>query len=96
MSDAARSADGTGHEIPDGWVREELVAGMDTVGSLGFADEYVGLGGGFKCERCQHFVPIESIDDDSCPSCGTSGMIGTIIMGTQHVTALYPEGWFDE
>lgn len=83
-------------KVPAGWVREQLVAGMDTVGSFGSADEYVGMGGGFKCDQCQHFIPIESVDDSTCPSCGTSGMVGTVIMGTQVVTAMHPEDWFDE
>lgn len=82
-------------DVPDGWVREELVAGMGTVGSFGLTDGYVGMGSGFKCEPCQHFIPIDALDDDTCPCCGTSGMIGTVVMGRQEVTALYPEGWFD-
>lgn len=81
--------------VPDGWVREELIAGMDTVGSLGLAEQYAGMGGGYKCETCDHYIPLESIEGDACPSCDTSGMIGTVIMGTQTVTAMYPEGWFD-
>ncbi|WP_256394150.1 hypothetical protein [Natronoarchaeum rubrum] len=89
-------SDGAEQEVPDGWVREELVAGMDTVGTLGYADEYVGMGGGYKCRHCSHYIPIESLDDDTCPLCETGGMIGTIIMGMQEVTALYPEGWFDD
>lgn len=83
-------------DVPEGWVREDLVAGMDTIGDLGIASEYVGMGGGFKCEPCDHFIPIESVDEAECPVCGTRGLIGTIIMGRQDVTALYPEGWFDE
>lgn len=90
------SVGGTEQDVPEGWVREELVAGMDTVGTFGFEDEYVGMGGGYKCGPCQHFIPLESVDDNACPACGTGGMIGTVIMGTQEVTALYPEGWFDD
>jgi hypothetical protein len=78
------------------WVREEIIAGMDTVGSFGLAADYVGMGGGYKCRHCEHFIPIKSLDDDTCPRCGNSGMIGTVIMGRQEVTAMYPEGWFDE
>lgn len=77
-------------EVPSGWVREELIAGMKTVGR----DGYKGVGGGYKCDRCEHFIPIEALDDDVCPSCGRAGMIGTVIMGTQEVTSLHPEGWF--
>ncbi len=87
---------GTEREIPDGWEREELIAGMDTVGSFSISDVYIGMGGGYKCNQCQHFVPLESVDDDACPLCDRCGMIATVIMGTQRVTALYPEGWFDD
>lgn len=83
-------------QVPDGWVREEIVAGMATVGAGDLYDHYPGMGGGYKCDACDHFVPIEALDDDTCPCCGTSGMIGTVIMGSQEVTALYPGGWFDE
>lgn len=92
----SESNSGTEQDIPDGWVREELIAGMDTVGSFGIPDEYVGMGGGYKCDPCGHFIPLESLDEATCPLCGTSGLIGTVIMGTQRVTALYPEGWFDD
>jgi len=88
--------DGTGRDIPEGWVRNELIAGMDTVGTLGFADDFAGMGGGYKCRHCDHYIPIESLDDDTCPLCGNSGMVGTVIMGKQKITAMYPEGWFGE
>lgn len=83
-------------QTPDGWVREEIVAGMDTVGSLGFADDYLGMGSGYNCRECNHYLPIEALDDDTCPRCGTSGMIGTVIMGRKEVMVMYPEGWFDD
>jgi len=76
------------------WQREEIIAGMDTIGPLA-PDDYLGMGGGYKCEDCDHFVPLESVDDATCPRCGRGGMIGTVIMGRQEVTAYYPEGWFD-
>jgi len=82
------------NELPDGWEKRELVAGMETVGS--FTDDYAGMGGGYKCERCNHYIPIKAIDDDTCPACGRNGLIGTIIKGRQEITAAYPSGWFDE
>lgn len=91
----AKDADET-VQPPDGWVREELIAGMDTVGTFGVPEEYVGMGGGYKCGSCDHFVPIEAIDDAVCPACDTGGMIGTVIMGTQEVVSLHPDGWFDD
>lgn len=81
--------------VRDGWVREEIVAGMDTVGYMDQFDEYPGMGSGYKCRHCEHFIPIESLDTDTCPRCENSGMIGTVIMGRQEVTAMYPEGWYD-
>lgn len=78
-------------DVPDGWVREELISGMNTIGR----DEYPGASGGFKCDRCSHFVPIESVEDAVCPACGRGGLIGTIIAGAQVQTFLYPEGWFE-
>lgn len=69
---------------------------MDTVGTLGRAEEYLGLGGGFKCETCSHFLPIEAVENAVCPVCGSGGLIGTVIMGAQWVTVLYPKGWFDD
>ncbi len=81
--------------IPTGWVREEIVAGMDTVGDWGLADQYPGLGSGMKCRHCEHFVPIDAVEGEHCPTCD-NWMTGTVIMGMQDVTALYPEGWFDD
>lgn len=86
---------GSVREIPDGWVRKEVVAGMDTVGLSGFDDD-LGMGGGFDCPECGHYIPIDALDDDTCPMCGHRGMIGTVIMGRQEITAFYPEGWFDD
>lgn len=80
----------------DGWVREEIVAGMGTVGMSDQLDTYLGMGGGYKCRHCDHFIPIEALDDDTCPRCENSGMIGTVIQGRQEVTAMYPKGWFDD
>jgi len=82
--------------VPDGWVREEIIGGMDTVGTLGMADEYLGMGGGYNCDTCEHYIPTEALEDATCPSCERSGMIGTIVQGRQEITALYPEGWFDD
>lgn len=86
------------HETPDGWTREEIVAGMDTVGISDHFDEFLGLGSGYRCRRCEHFIPINALDDDddTCPRCEHSGMNGTVIMGRQDVTAMYPDGWFDD
>lgn len=86
------------HETPDGWTREDIVAGMDTVGIGDHFDEFLGLGSGYRCRRCEHFIPIDALDDDddTCPRCEHSGMIGTVIMGRQDVTVMYPDGWFDE
>lgn len=78
--------------VPDGWVREERLAGMDTIGRDGYDD----IGGGFKCDNCAHYVPLESIEGDTCPQCGRGGMIGTVVMGIQEVTILSPEGWFSD
>lgn len=83
-------------ETPDGWTREEIVAGMDTVGISDHFDEFLGLGSAYKCRRCEHYIPIDALDDDTCPRCEHSGMIGTVIMGRQDVTAMYPDGWFDD
>lgn len=85
----------TEHEVPDGWVREDVVAGMDTIGYSAFDDD-LGMSGGFKCGSCNHFIPLKAVEKPTCPSCGRGGMIGTVIMGRQEVTAMYPEGWFDE
>ena len=87
---------GTQVTVPEGWVRQEVIAGMKTVGLSDTFDQYLGMGSGYKCESCAHYIPIESLEDDTCPSCDGSGMIGTVIMGRQEITALYPEGWFDE
>lgn len=80
------------HDVPDGWVREEKIVGMNVVGRDGYQD----IGGGYKCETCDHYIPIESIDDSCCPMCGTCGMLGTVIMGSQEHHILSPKGWFDE
>ncbi|UIO98931.1 hypothetical protein Hbl1158_10330 [Halobaculum sp. CBA1158] len=90
-------ASGEQEDVPDGWIRRDLIGGMDTVGSLGLAEKYEGIGGGYCCRPCDHYVPIDAVDEPVCPMCGYSSMIGTVIMGTQEVTALHPEGWsFDD
>ena len=81
------------HDVPDGWVRQVRTAGMDTVSNFNDHNE---CSGGYKCDSCEHYVPIKSIDDDACPMCERRGMIGTVVMGLQQVTVLSPEGWFDE
>ena len=84
------SEDGIEHSIPDGWVREDRLDGMNLVHEDGH------FGGVYKCDRCDHFIPIETVDEAVCPSCGTGGLIGTVIMGTQEVTFLYPADFFDD
>lgn len=81
-------------ETPEGWVREEIVAGMGTVGICDHFEDFVGMGSGLKCRHCEHFVPIDAVGDRRCPSCDRA-TTGTVIMGRQDVTVMHPEGWFD-
>lgn len=94
IADGGRVEDGGAveHKIPDGWRRETVLAGMDTVGYEDGAD----ISGGYKCESCSHFIPINAIDEATCPGCGSSGLIGTIVAGRQEFTVLFPEDHFDE
>ena len=87
MSEESTS-DNDGSQPPaadDEWVREEIVAGMSTG----------RMESGYHCDHCEHYVPIEAVDRNRCPRCETVGMIGTVIMDRQTVTALYPTGWFN-
>jgi hypothetical protein len=70
-----------GENIPDGWTRETRIGGMAVPD-----DDYKG---GYKCESCDHYIPTDH-SDGTCPMCGTSGLIGTVIMGRQEVTYLVP------
>lgn len=78
--------------VPEGWVREDRKGG---IGGLRF-DAFDGPASGWKCDNCDHYIPLDAIDGDTCPQCGRSGMIGTVVMGLQTITVLSPEGWFDE
>jgi hypothetical protein len=77
--------------VPDGWEREEMVAGMGTVTSLWDGPQ---IGGGLKCDRCDHFIPIDELAEPVCPMCDSRGLIGTIIQGRQEVTMLFPSGLY--
>lgn len=92
MTDSAREKTRGNHDVPDGWLREDVIGGMDTVGFRDGAD----IGGGFKCDPCGHFIPIDALDDDVCPMCGRGGMIGTIVAGVQEFTLLYPANFYDK
>lgn len=71
-------------DVPDGWFRETRLTGIDGPDDLA---------GGYLCPDCDHFVPIEFADGDSCPACGAGGLIGTVIAGEQEATYLLPRDY---